>query len=348
MSAIECKRVLVSGFGPFGQQTSNLSEMILPFLEGLHSLDFSAILPRSASFGPFGELGDSQSKQPVEIHTVALPVSHEGVVIGAEYVTNVTWDAIILLGISDHAVGPTLEIRAANYSNFPYPDMGGRTIEDARINPDGPSHLRSNLHFDALRTCLSEQWVISSDAGTYLCNELYWHCLAAMEKSDSLVPVVFLHLPTNATCESAVAWVLELITCLSQRPRWVVGAALLRDNDGRILCASREEEIDGNRWELPGGKRELGEEIEETVRRELLEELGVSIDSIEPCGLVHGSMLDHDLELHVFAVNCISKPRASNVHTEICWLDVPRLLELKWLKADLPLIDALISQDRVH
>ena len=61
----------------------------------------------------------------------------------------------------------------------------------------------------------------------------------------------------------------------------VVAVALI-DTDNRILLAQRPEgkQLAGL-WEFPGGKVEAGERPEETLIRELREELGIEVK--EPC-----------------------------------------------------------------
>src|SRR5215210_1188531 len=62
----------------------------------------------------------------------------------------------------------------------------------------------------------------------------------------------------------------------------LVAACALVDTDGRVLLAERPAgKSMAGLWEFPGGKIEAGERPEETLIRELKEELG--IDVREPC-----------------------------------------------------------------
>ncbi|HWP20283.1 MAG TPA: NUDIX domain-containing protein [Burkholderiaceae bacterium] len=57
-----------------------------------------------------------------------------------------------------------------------------------------------------------------------------------------------------------------------------VAVGVLIDADGRFLLTSRPEgKVYAGYWEFPGGKLEAGEGVEEALRRELHEELGITI-----------------------------------------------------------------------
>jgi 8-oxo-dGTP diphosphatase len=58
----------------------------------------------------------------------------------------------------------------------------------------------------------------------------------------------------------------------------LVAACALVDPDGRVLIAQRPEgKLMAGLWEFPGGKIEAGEQPEQSLIRELQEELGITV-----------------------------------------------------------------------
>ena len=68
----------------------------------------------------------------------------------------------------------------------------------------------------------------------------------------------------------------------SRQPVEVAVGVLIRP-DGAFLLTSRPPgKAYCGYWEFPGGKLEVGEDVEQALRRELHEELGILIESVEP------------------------------------------------------------------
>ncbi|NMM80058.1 7,8-dihydro-8-oxoguanine-triphosphatase [Acidovorax sp. SRB_14] len=66
------------------------------------------------------------------------------------------------------------------------------------------------------------------------------------------------------------------------RPHTEVAVGILLRPDGALLLCTRPPgKVYAGYWEFPGGKIEAGESVEQALRRELIEELGVTIGPAE-------------------------------------------------------------------
>jgi 8-oxo-dGTP diphosphatase len=72
-------------------------------------------------------------------------------------------------------------------------------------------------------------------------------------------------------------------TTVTERTPVDVAVGVLLDAGGRFLLTSRPEgKVYAGYWEFPGGKLEPGETVEQALRRELHEELGITIGTAHP------------------------------------------------------------------
>lgn len=119
----------------------------------------------------------------------------------------------------------------------------------------------------------------------------------------------------------------------------VVVAGVIIDGD-RVLAARRTHPAEAaGFWECPGGKVEPGESEQEALRRELVEELGIST-SIEArigpdIGLAGGMVL------HAYLVTAVSGEPTATDHDAIRWVSADELDDFRWLPTDLALLPAI-------
>jgi 8-oxo-dGTP diphosphatase len=67
------------------------------------------------------------------------------------------------------------------------------------------------------------------------------------------------------------------------RKEVAVAVGVLIRPDGRFLLTSRPVgKVYAGYWEFPGGKLEAGESVEQALRRELQEEIGITIGAVQP------------------------------------------------------------------
>jgi 8-oxo-dGTP diphosphatase len=108
--------------------------------------------------------------------------------------------------------------------------------------------------------------------------------------------------------------------------------------DGRLLLARRAPgEARAGRWELPGGKAENGETLEDCLARELAEELGIVVEVGEALASArHGGV-----EVTAFHVRRFVGSMEARVHDELCWVEPAEEGRFDLLEPDRPILRAL-------
>jgi 8-oxo-dGTP diphosphatase len=120
----------------------------------------------------------------------------------------------------------------------------------------------------------------------------------------------------------------------------VVGGAIVRG--GEVLAQQRAYPArDAGRWELPGGRVEVGETDQEAVVRECLEELGVRVTVGRRIG--EDQPLREGLVLRVYlaALDPPDVQPHAHDHQALRWLTTESLDTVDWLPADRALLPAL-------
>jgi 8-oxo-dGTP diphosphatase len=121
----------------------------------------------------------------------------------------------------------------------------------------------------------------------------------------------------------------------------LVAACALIDADGRVLLAERPAGRSmAGLWEFPGGKVEAGERPEQTLIRELAEELGIDVEEacLAPLTFASHSYADFHLLMPLYVCrrwHGIVVPREGQ---KLAWVRPNRLRDYAMPPADVPMI----------
>ncbi len=122
----------------------------------------------------------------------------------------------------------------------------------------------------------------------------------------------------------------------------VTCAIILQNN--RFLAAKRSQSMPHSGfWEFPGGKIEGGESAEDCLIREIKEELSCKISLIKELPVFAHQFKDKHIELIPFLCNITNGIPVPIEHEEIRWLNQSELNTVKWLPADMAIIEFLES-----
>jgi A/G-specific adenine glycosylase len=117
-------------------------------------------------------------------------------------------------------------------------------------------------------------------------------------------------------------------------PHHTVTAAVVR-RDSRVLIAQRREDaLLGGMWEYPGGKQEPDENLENCLKREIKEELGVTIEVGAPVGVYKHAYTHFRVTLHAFESRIISGDLHLNDHQAVKWVRLEELDDYPMGKID--------------
>ncbi|MGD9577389.1 MAG: (deoxy)nucleoside triphosphate pyrophosphohydrolase [Syntrophorhabdus sp.] len=126
-------------------------------------------------------------------------------------------------------------------------------------------------------------------------------------------------------------------------PKIVVAAVI--EKDGQILIAKRKQgKMHPGKWEFPGGTLEEGETPEQCLKRELLEELAITVDvGSLICSTEHIFTSEFTIRLIVYRTAVISGTFDLNAHDEMRWVKPADLFTYDFPEADRPILERLVK-----
>lgn len=126
----------------------------------------------------------------------------------------------------------------------------------------------------------------------------------------------------------------------------LVAACALIDSDGRVLIAQRPEgKVMAGLWEFPGGKVEAGERPEQSLIRELNEELGIVVkeECLAPLTFASHVYPDFHLLMPLYVCRRWEGFVQGRENQRLKWVRPSELRNFPMPPADEPLISHLMT-----
>ena len=122
---------------------------------------------------------------------------------------------------------------------------------------------------------------------------------------------------------------------------WVVAAVIRHGN--QIFAAKRKAGGgSGLKWEFPGGKVEAGESAPQALRREIEEELGISVEVGRSLGTFSTPLDKHLIQLECYWCVTGNNHVTLTSHDEAGWFKPDELKSLDWALPDLPVLEMVL------
>lgn len=127
-----------------------------------------------------------------------------------------------------------------------------------------------------------------------------------------------------------------------------VSCAIIMQED-RVLATQRSESMPHPmKWEFPGGKLKVGESPEQSLLREIKEELDIRIRVEQELSSVTHRYNSNYIKLIPFICSIVSGEIDLSEHRAFRWVETAKLGELDWLEADVAVVDLFRKHPGQH
>lgn len=171
------KRVLLTGFTPFGSVAVNPSQLIVQHIA-------------------------ARTYPGLAITAEVLPTAYrESEARIRSLIREVQPDVVLSIGVAQRRDDISLERRAQNRSSATIPDNSGLLLTDAAIVPDGPTVYGATLPLERLHAALNARAIpveFSDDAGAYVCNHVFYCASDEVARLGLPTRCGFVHIPALA------------------------------------------------------------------------------------------------------------------------------------------------------
>ncbi len=118
---------------------------------------------------------------------------------------------------------------------------------------------------------------------------------------------------------------------------WVAVGVIENDRDQIFICQRAARQHQAGKWEFPGGKVEVGETLQQALKRELYEEIGIEVETCEPLLKIEHDYPDKAVLLDVWRVTAFSGTPYGKEGQPGQWVARPDLINYDFPEANYPI-----------
>ena len=134
---------------------------------------------------------------------------------------------------------------------------------------------------------------------------------------------------------------------MTDEPPTLVSAGIIIKGDRILICQRHRADPYGLQWEFPGGKVRDGERLEDSLRRELAEELAIQAEVGDEVFRLRYRYPDRYVEVVFFSVPSFRGIAQNRVFEAIAWASRAELVAYNFLEADQELVERIANGEIV-
>lgn len=213
--------VHLTGFGPFGGVPENPTSIVCRLLREYVEAGKAPLGVSKALLDEFASAGvELRGMDALEVSAEACRANVPAIVKGLNEKAGAV--ALVHLGVSGASKQINLECRGVNIADFRIPDVRGCQTQGEPVVANAEPVLYTPLRLPEILGELRDRGVkceISTDAGRYICNYIFYQSLH--EAKSTGIPVLFVHVPQFEAipCPAQVAAVLCILLAIARQLR---------------------------------------------------------------------------------------------------------------------------------
>ncbi|MBH0058371.1 8-oxo-dGTP diphosphatase MutT [Pseudoalteromonas sp. SWXJZ94C] len=123
-----------------------------------------------------------------------------------------------------------------------------------------------------------------------------------------------------------------------------VAVGVIKKNNAIFICKRADEQHQGGLWEFPGGKVEAGESVFVALKRELIEEVGLTIHSSSQLMVIEHDYGDKCVKLDVHIVSNFSGEAHGAEGQPSEWVAISELENYNFPEANAGIIEKIVAR----